>query len=302
MPGDAAADVALMERPATTELRRLDGDGVATVVDWAAGEGWDPGLHDAVAFRTADPEGFLGAFVGEELGGAVSAVRYGAGLGFIGLFIVRPPFRRLLLGVRLGRAALERLEGRCIGTDGVPAQQRQYERLGGFRTAWRTVRCRGLVPPASGAAARGLDVVPAAAIPFDDLAEYDAAHFGARRDAFLHAWTRLPGHRAVVALRGPAPGAAPVACGFGVLRACREGTRIGPLFADDAAVAEVLFARLTVAGGDVTLDTPETNPHAVALARRHGLRPVFETARMYRGGDPGLPVERIYGITSFELG
>jgi hypothetical protein len=29
---------------------------------------------------------------------------------------------------------------------------------------------------------------------------------------------------------------------------------------------------------------------------------VFETARMYRNGDPGLPVERIFGITTFELG
>jgi hypothetical protein len=29
---------------------------------------------------------------------------------------------------------------------------------------------------------------------------------------------------------------------------------------------------------------------------------VFETARMYTGGDPGLPLERIYGITTFELG
>ena len=68
----------------------------------------------------ADPGGFLGAFVGGELAGAVSAVRYGGGFGFIGLFIVRPEYRKYLLGVRLGRAALELLDGRCIGTDGVP--------------------------------------------------------------------------------------------------------------------------------------------------------------------------------------
>lgn len=33
-----------------------------------------------------------------------------------------------------------------------------------------------------------------------------------------------------------------------------------------------------------------------------GLAPVFETARMYRGAMPRLPLERIFGITSFELG
>ena len=30
--------------------------------------------------------------------------------------------------------------------------------------------------------------------------------------------------------------------------------------------------------------------------------PVFETARMYRGGQPQLPLDRVFGVTSFELG
>ena len=50
------------------------------------------------------------------------------------------------------------------------------------------------------------------------------------------------------------------------------------------------------------LDVPEPNFAGVALARKAGLEPVFETARMYCGGDPGLPLERVFGITSFELG
>jgi len=29
---------------------------------------------------------------------------------------------------------------------------------------------------------------------------------------------------------------------------------------------------------------------------------VFETARMYRGAAPDLPVDRWFGVTSFELG
>ncbi|MCL6608581.1 MAG: hypothetical protein K6T74_10865 [Geminicoccaceae bacterium] len=40
----------------------------------------------------------------------------------------------------------------------------------------------------------------------------------------------------------------------------------------------------------------------VALAHRHGLEPVFETARMYTEGDPGLPLARIWSITTFQLG
>ena len=89
-----------------------------------------------------------------------------------------------------------------------------------------------------------------------------------------------------------------------LVRPARTGHKIGPLFADDEATAELLFQGLasTLGGEQIFLDTPEPNAQAVTLARRHGLTPAFETARMYRGTDPGLPVSKIFGITSFELG
>ena len=55
-------------------------------------------------------------------------------------------------------------------------------------------------------------------------------------------------------------------------------------------------------GEPVQLDVPASNPVALELARSHGLRPVFETARMYAGAAPALPIDRTFGITSFELG
>jgi hypothetical protein len=59
-------------------------------IDWAAAEGWNPGLHDADAFHAADPQGYLVGLVGDEPIGMIAAVRYGAGFGFIGFYIVRP--------------------------------------------------------------------------------------------------------------------------------------------------------------------------------------------------------------------
>jgi len=32
------------------------------------------------------------------------------------------------------------------------------------------------------------------------------------------------------------------------------------------------------------------------------MHPVFETARMYTGAIPELPMDRLFGVTSFELG
>jgi hypothetical protein len=50
------------------------------------------------------------------------------------------------------------------------------------------------------------------------------------------------------------------------------------------------------------LDVPGINRDAIALAEDLGLTPVFETARMYTGKIPPLRLERIFGVTSFELG
>jgi hypothetical protein len=40
----------------------------------------------------------------------------------------------------------------------------------------------------------------------------------------------------------------------------------------------------------------------VALAQAHELHIVFETARMYAGKAPACELQRVYGVTSFELG
>ena len=54
--------------------------------------------------------------------------------------------------------------------------------------------------------------------------------------------------------------------------------------------------------GEIFLDVPAINRDAVALAQDLGLAPVFETARMYTGAIPPLRLERVFGVTSFELG
>ena len=92
--------------------------------------------------------------------------------------------------------------------------------------------------------------------------------------------------------------------GYGLARKCRDGHKIGPLFADDAEAAEALLHALCnyAHGGPVSLDVPEPNTTGVALAKRFGMAPVFSCVRMYLRDDPGLPLERIYGVTSFEAG
>ncbi|MCS6892809.1 MAG: GNAT family N-acetyltransferase [Rhodovarius sp.] len=264
---------------------------VATAVAWAAREGWNPGLADAEAFLAQDPDGFLMAEEDGRMVACISAVTYGENFGFIGFYIVDPPFRGRGYGWAVWQAAMQRLAERVIGLDGVVAQQDNYRRSG-FDLAWNNARYQAVMPrlppPDAG-------LVPASSLPFEELLAYDAACFGVARPRFLEGWIKTPGHIAL---------AVPGLKGYGVIRPCREGWKIGPLFADDAAAARRLLAGLAAAAGPgpVILDVPEDHAAAVALAREAGMVKVFETARMYRGNPPPISRERVFGITSFELG
>jgi hypothetical protein len=48
-------------------IRVMRPDEIGIAADWAAAEGWNPGLADAACFATVDPEGFL---IGEVDGNA----------------------------------------------------------------------------------------------------------------------------------------------------------------------------------------------------------------------------------------
>ena len=258
---------------------------VDLAVEWAAREGWNPGLADAAAFHAADPEGFL---VSEDSAGepvaCISAVRHGDGLGFVGFYIVAPERRGEGLGIAIWRAGMARLEGRLVGLDGVVDQQDAYARSG-FSLAWRNLRYGADTPRPVDVPGGAAAVVEAATLPFPALAAYDAELAAGPREPFLRPWLTLPGHVALAAVRDGVP------AGLGVVRPCRDGAKIGPLFADDAPTARALFAALAARApaGPLHLDVPEPNAEAAALAREAGMAPVFETARMYTGATAGDP-------------
>jgi hypothetical protein len=233
----------------------------------------------------------LGAIAGMPAA-TISVVNYDERFAFLGFYIVRPDLRGRGYGKRVWQRGMEHAGARTIGLDGVLAQQENYRRSG-FVLAYRNVRYGGSSSAASASGTVALADVAFAAIEADD-----ATVFPAPRSSFLRAWITAPGHvgRAVVRdgrLRA-----------WGVIRPCRMGFKVAPLVADDRASAEQVLAALVagVGGGEIFLDVPEPNSEATALARSHGLAPVFETARMYTGPTRAVRLERVFGVTSFELG
>jgi ribosomal protein S18 acetylase RimI-like enzyme len=277
----------------TLTVRTVTEKELELAVTWAAEEGWNPGIRDAACFRAADPNGFFMAFLGERPVGSISAVAYDESFGFMGFYIVRPDLRGHGIGMELWRTAVGYMGSRNVGGDGVVAMLENYQKSG-FSIAHRNIRFEGVGTVAAGAPA----TVDISQVPFEDLLRYDSAHFPAPRPDFLRRWIDQPEGGARALLRDGQ------LSGYGVIRACRRGFKIAPLFAEDPEGAEQLFTGLAglVSGASVFLDVPEPNRAAVELAERHGMTPVFETARIYTRGAPDLPLHEIYGITSFELG
>ncbi|MEO1081205.1 MAG: GNAT family N-acetyltransferase [Pseudomonadota bacterium] len=279
----------------TFEITTMDGDDLETALAWAEAEGWNPGLHDAETYYTADPKGFFIGCLGDEPVATISAVRYSSSFGFLGMYIVKPEYRGRGYGIRIWSTAMDYLSGCNIALDGVVEQQGNY-RNSGFESAGRNIRYAG---EGDGRGFSSPLVSDLSRIPFDSLSRYLRPFFPEDRSEFYRAWF----NQADASSLGIIDDGELCACG--VIRACREGHKIGPLFANSPMHAETLFRALRARVSQAVplfLDVPAANPEAEAMAQRFAMRVSFETARMYTDRAPDLPWSRTFGLTSLEIG
>lgn len=275
-----------------TGCRRATLPELEQILDWAAAEGWNPGLDDAEAFFAADPQGFFVATdPTNRLVGAISVINHSPDFAFLGLYIVRPEFRGQGIGLGLWRHALEHAGPRTVGLDGVEEQQDNY-RISGFVHAGGTTRFIGDLGGQPDPAIR-------LATPQDvpSLIRMEATASGQKKPTYLRAWFSHTATRATLVLTQG--GAVTGGC---TIRACRTGAKIGPLVAANAVDATRLIRHATTLfDGPVTLDVPETSGDLHQFCQNLGLAPGFKTARMYRGTFD-RPKSSIYAVTSLELG
>ena len=280
------------------QIEKLTFTELETLVDWARQEGWNPGPFDAEVFWATDPEAFWGFRKEGELIAGGALVSYDGLFGFMGLFIVHPDYRSRGLGRNLWYqrrdCLLSRLnEGASIGMDGVLAMQPFYAE-GGFEIAFRDERhektgCHFEMDS---------NISRIQSDDLDQILTYDTHCFGFPRAQFMKPWLLLPDTHAFKYVSDSE------IRGFSVLRKAHIGYKIGPLFADGPGVAEELYKAClnTVPDAPAYLDIPMSNPDAVALTKKFRTEYVFECARMYFGQPPQTPFNKVYGITTFELG
>jgi GNAT superfamily N-acetyltransferase len=277
------------------DIRPMSRADLDVALGWARDEGWNPGLDDADPFYAQDPTGFLMGWLDGEPIACISVVKYGDSFAFLGLYIVSPKWRGRGYGKAIWDAGIASAGSRTIGLDGVVAQQGNY-RKSGFVLAHRSARWGGVMSD------RGSPDLRVRTITLQDLPAIDAFDgkcFPAPRASFLSKWLTESALRQSMcyAANGRIQG-------YGTIRRAVEGFKVGPLFAETPEVAESLLYALAVSAthSPVFIDIPEPSEGAAEIARRAGLTPSFETARMYRGTPPAGLTTQTFGVTSLELG
>lgn len=280
------------------QFQKLDLSGVQTLVQWAEKEGWNPGLNDAEVYWGTDPGGYYGYFQEGELIAGGSIVSYRGEFGFMGFFIVKPELRSYGIGRKLWYERRDKLisrlnEGATIGMDGVVAMQKFYQK-GGFEIAFKDVRYEMIGHHFE------IDkrISPIIVEDLDAVLRLDKECFGFARPQFMLPWLNMP-H--IKTFKFVDEG---ILQGFAVVRKCNIGYKICPLFADNSLVAEELYKACigSVADDKIYIDIPEINQAANRLVEKYKGQYVFECARMYRGTAPAIDIDKVFGITTFELG
>lgn len=262
-------------------------------MDYARKEGWNPGIKDSMAFWEADNQGFFIGLLDNIPIATISCVKYDDKFAFLGFYVVKREYRNLGYGIRIWNKALEYAGSINIGLDGVLAQQKNYERAG-FKLAYNNIRFEGINKYVSDS----VKTVDYTENLFDELNAYDYKHFLSDRKSFLKEW--FNNAKAVkVKMHGEK------ISGYGVIRECFSGYKIGPIFSDDNNSAEEIITNLLKSipeGEKFYLDVPAVNQSAISICENMSMKKVFETVRMYNRYIPDLPVNNIFGVTTFELG
>lgn len=232
-----------------------------------------------------------------DLVGVGSGIVYGP-LGFVGNMVVAATHRRRGIGSAILTAITDYLEAAgCIRlelnatSEGRPLYERHGFTSMGFSATARIPRDVRLAPNPA--------IVVQRASPEDlgRLAAYDCPRFGGDRTPVLAMLLDDTDARLLLAAREAE------LVGYACLRT--DAPRIGPLLADDPAVAETLMVEafaITEAAGELRLNLPPNNHPGTAWLRRLGVEIEPWDGRMARGPQIPRRDDAVYGMAVGALG
>jgi ribosomal protein S18 acetylase RimI-like enzyme len=267
------------------EIRVLLEDDLAYVDELVQQAGWNQLRDDWLRVLRYEPQGCLAAIVDKHLIGTVTTTTYGKDLGWIGMMLVHPDFRRRGIASELMRRSIAYLRDKqveCIKLDATPTGQIVYEKLG-FAAEWKFHRWELAANQLASTVHPNPSMHPDYAL--------DRLAFGADRSALLNQLDRAS---FTVSVHG----------GYGMLRTGRRASYLGPVVASTIDIAEpIIRTFLSLVVGGVFWDIPGPNIAAQTIAKQLGFQPVRELTRMKLGDMSTTPNMLLqYAIAAPETG
>lgn len=288
-------------------LRCMGEKDLEMVMNWCKEEEWNVGKYDAAAYYALDPKGHFLFLLDKQPVGAISIVKYSPQLFAIGPFIVKKEYRNKGFGSQIWQYAIELLEKNNNATaclNSVPAQISRYAGSG-FKKDFHIQRWqKSFIKKTSNVEETRENLKQLNSVSIESIIEYDQSIFSAPRKKLLAKF--IQNEHIVGFASADEKGKI---TGFGLIRPCIQGYRIGPLYADHIENAQKLFQTLLGKANNSTvfIDAPSHNPYIEPFTSFFNLDRVSEadTVAMFRGEVPitlNTNNHKNYAICSLEVG
>ena len=271
-------------------------------------EGFAPGVGDLGIYQNTDKQGLWVGWLNDNPIGCIAGVRYNQYYGFLGLFLVIEKYRGIGFGLQLWKKALSHLSDLpCVGLEAAPERITDYSKWG-FTISSKTTRWQWLgdgkllEENSENDDMDDFRFVEGSSIPQDAVERFDEKRETTPRPHFLSDWLNHPAGNVIAVIDKENR------ChGFGRIRPCLlkrgDGWRIGPLMAETPSLLKILLKKLIECHpGLVIIDAPGLNKSASEVFKKLGFKPESETFRMYRGSQPPVSMNDVYGLACLELG
>ncbi|GIY76146.1 n-acetyltransferase domain-containing protein [Caerostris darwini] len=286
-------------------VRVMTKEDVPQTLDVWKATGMQEGTHCLYTWLEVDKEAFHVAVLDSgEVIGVCSAVIHNPNFVFVGIYAVLEKYRGYGIGKKVWDACMEHIGSRNAALNAVPDKLVLYRDRGGFpivETAWTCVVNETENPVNHEALS---DQIPDGIVlePFQEshlpsMFEYDLALMGYERRKALELNCKEFGSKTLVAHKDGK------CVGFGTIkRSCTNFGQVGPLYADDPAVAEVLLRRLIASHTEVkgfAMMTCSSNVAANEFIKKIGCPTTEECPRLYR--KEKLEVDKNKVFAQFDL-
>ena len=271
-------------------------------------EGFAPGVGDLGIYQNTDKQGLWVGWLNDIPIGCIAGVRYNQHYGFVGLFLVIEKYRGRGFGLQLWKKALSHLSDLpCVGLEAAPERINDYKKWG-FTISSKTTRWQWMAEGklleenSKNDHLKNFSFVEGSSIPKYAIEKFDEKRETTPRPHFLSNWLNHPAGKVIAVMD------IDNRChGFGRIRPCLlqtgVGWRIGPLMADTPILVEILLNKLIKShSGLIIVDAPGLNKTASKVFEKLGFKSESETYRMYRGFQPPVSMNDVYGLACLELG